>query len=279
MSYFHKALYISSAALMYLFLLPCPLRCAPAVSLSLDKEIIPLNKTFVCKLVVSWEGDADLYLVAPPHLTLPEGIEEESSTFSSISKGEFYSLTYSYTLHAKKKGGYLLPPIEISYWEKGINKEEKIKTDELHFKASSLGITIPGKYLLAGTLAIILAGLFVTLIVLNKKKKRARGEVRLETAITKEMMLRELEQSNAYRIKGDWENYLQKVISIRNKLPAQDKGEHSLGNLDTLAERITYGGFRPTPEEIHLIQRQLEKALKRAFPDDKDKELDGIEFQ
>ena len=93
------------------------------------------------------------------------------------------------------------------------------------------------------------------------------------------MMMSELEQCNAYKIKGEWGNYLQKVISIRDRLPVQDKGGDSIANLDSLAEKVTYGGFRPTIEEINLIQRQLEKAFKRAFPDDKDKELEGIEFR
>ena len=72
---------------------------------------------------------------------------------------------------------------------------------------------------------------------------------------------------------------MQKVISIRDKLPLQDEGGNSIDHLDSLAEKVIYGGLRPTTEEINLIQRQLEKALKHAFPDDKDKELEGIKFR
>jgi hypothetical protein len=279
MKSFSKILFISSATLIFLSFLPCQLRGSPTVSLSLDQDIFTLDKPFLCTLTVSWEGDADLYLFAPPHLTLPEGIEEESSSFSSISTGTRYSLHYKYNLNAMKKGDYVLNPIEISYWKKGTNKEEKIKTGELHFQVASFGFQSPGRYWLWVTLAFIFLGLFVIVIVLNKNKKRAGDDQRSETAITSEMMMSELEQCNTYKIKGEWGNYLQKVISIRDKLPLQDEGGNSIDHLDSLAEKVTYGGLRPTTEEINLIQRQLEKALKHAFPDDKDKELEGIKFR
>ena len=279
MKSFSKILFISSATLIVLSFLPCQLRGSPTVSLSLDKDIFALDRPFLCTLTVSWEGDADLYLCAPPHLTLPEGIEEESSSFSSISKGTHFALHYNYNLNAKKKGDYVLKPIEISYWEKGTNKEEKIKTGELHFQVTSFGFQSPGRYWLWVTLALISLGLFVIVLVLNKNKKRAGNDQKSKTAITSEMMMSELEQCNTYKIKGEWGNYLQKVISIRDKLPLQDEGGNSIDHLDSLAEKVTYGGLRPTTEEINLIQRQLEKALKRAFPDGKDKELEGIKFR
>ncbi|MBW2554299.1 MAG: hypothetical protein JRE20_09260, partial [Deltaproteobacteria bacterium] len=62
-------------------------------------------------------------------------------------------------------------------------------------------------------------------------------------------------------------------------IPALNEDEESIKALDALVERITYGGFCPSTEEISLIQRKLERAFKNAFPDDKDKDLDGIEFR
>ena len=69
------------------------------------------------------------------------------------------------------------------------------------------------------------------------------------------------------------------MISIRNKLPHQDKTGTLMEDLDILAERVTYGGVRPSSEEINLIQRQIEKAFKGAFPKDGDKDLEGIKLR
>ena len=63
------------------------------------------------------------------------------------------------------------------------------------------------------------------------------------------------------------------AIAIRNQLPTEVKG---LAVLDKLAERIHYGGFCPNTEEINLIHRQLEQAVKSVSTEDSDKKLDGI---
>jgi len=277
MKSFLKILYTSSVVLTFLFSSPYQLRGAPTVSLYLDRDPILVNKIFSFELTLSWEGDAEQYLVAPHHIIFPEGIEERDSSFSSVSKGEHYLLSYKYNLYAQKEGEYIFKPIEISYWEKGNNKEEKIKTEALHFEVTSFSIAKLGRYWLLGVLIIILLGLFITLIVLYKKKKRLSDDQRSDITATREIMANELEQCNAYKIKGDWESYFKKVISIRNKLPTQDEGGKIMEHLDTLAERVTYGGLLPTPEEINLIQRQLEKAFKSTFPNNKDS--DGIELR
>ena len=274
-----KTLCTGSMLLIFLSSSPCQLRAAPTVSLSSEKKNISLNKPFSLKLKISWEGDADQYLVAPPQITLPEDIEERGSSFSSISRGRHFFLHYQYDLCAKKEGDYILNPTEISYWEKGNNKEEKVRTEKMHFQVTSFSIAYLGRYRLIVVIIAIPLGLFITVIVLYKKKKRRSDDQKSDSTAIRETMVSELEQCNAYKIKGDWESYLKKVISIRDKLPNQDKAGKIMGELDTLAERVTYGGLHPTAEEINLIQRQLEKAFKSAFPNDKDTDLDGIEFR
>lgn len=274
-----KVLYTSPIVLTFLSSFPCQLRAAPTISLSLNKDTVSVNKIFACELTISWKGDADQYLIAPPHLKLPESIAEKGSSFSSTSEGEHYLLSYKYNLNAQKEGEYVITPLEISYWEKGENIEEKIKTEALHFKVTSFNILSLVRHWRLGALLTIFIGLFSVLIVLYKKKKRGSDDQRSVNNVTREMMVSELEQCKVYKLKGDWGNYLNKVLSIRNKLPLQDKGGKIMEDLDTLAEKVTYGGFRPPAEEINLIQRQLEKAFKNAFPNDKDKGFDGIKFQ
>lgn len=279
MKSFLKILYTFSIVSIFLTSLPYQLIGAPIVSLSLDKDTILTNQIFSFEITLSWVGDADQYLVAPPQVTLPEGVEEKDSSFRSVSKGDSYSLQYRYNLCAQKEGDFRIQPIEISYWEKGNNKEEKIKTEALHFKVASFHIMNLGGYWLWFILAIFLLSLFMVLIVLYKRKKRGVGDQTLNHVITREMLLDELDQCNAYKLEGNWENYLKKVVSIRNKIPALNEDEESMKALNALVERITYGGFCPSTEAINLIQRKLERDFKNAFPDDKDNDLDGIELE
>ncbi len=156
---------------------------------------------------------------------------------------------------------------------------ETVKTEALRFSVTSFNLTRYGRYWPLGVLAIIFLSLFITLIVLSTKKKRQGSDHGVETPSIKETITRELRECDSYKITGDWENYLKKAIAIRDKLPTKDTGGKAMETLDSLAERVHYGGLHPTTEEINQIQRQLEHALKSAFPSDTDKDMDSIAFR
>jgi hypothetical protein len=245
----------------------------------LDNQHITANKTFSSTLTVSWEGDADQYLVEPPQLTLPEDIDEIGTASRSITRGDHYLLEYRFDLRAEKKGDYVIKPVEISYWAKGNTEVETVKTEALRFRVTSFNLTNYGRYWPLGVFVIIFLSLSITLIVLSTKKKRQRSDHGVKTPSIKETITRELRECHSYKIRGDWENYLTTAIAIRDKLPTEDTGGKAMETLDSLAERVHYGGLHPTTEEINRIQRQLENALKSAFPSDTDKDMDSIEFR
>ena len=269
MNLFFKVISIASILLLSIFLYPGQLIGAPRVSLSLDKSTISPQKTFTCELTISWEGDADQYLVDRPNLKFPEGITEVGSSSSSITTGNSYILRYRYALQAEKEGTYVLEPAAISYWAKGNNTEEKVSTEELTIKVTSFSLFQYGRsWLVPVILTIILISLFSTLIVLTSKKRR-RNRHQTYTTSLKDPFERDLSYCNDCKIKGDWGNYIQTALTIRNQLPMEVKG---LEALDRLAENIRYGGFRPTTEEINLIHRQLQQAVKSVFTNDPDNE-------
>jgi hypothetical protein len=276
---FAKNLCNASLILIVLLLFPAHLRGAPTLSLSLDDQHITAQKTFTATLTLSWKGEADQYLIEPPQLTLPEDINETGTASRSITREDHYLLEYRFDLRAEKEGDYVIEPVEISYWEKGNKTVQIVKTEALPFSVTTFTFTSYGNYWLIGLLAIIFLSLFTVLIVLSKKKKRHRSDHRIETPSLKEMITRELKECHSYKITGDWENYLKKAIAIRDKLPTEDKGGKAMETLDNLAERVHYGGLHPTTEEINHIQRQLEHALKNAFPKEKDKEMETIAFR
>lgn len=279
MRLFAKNLFNPSLVLTGLLLFPTYLRGAPTLSISLDDQHITAKKPFTATLILSWKGEADQYLIEPPQLTLPEDINETGTASRSITRADHYLLEYLFDLRAEKEGDYVIEPVEISYWEKGTNTAEIVTTEALRFSVTTFNLTNYGSYWLIGLLAIIFLSLFITLIVLSKKKKRQGYDQGIETPSLIETITQELRECHSYKITGDWENYLKKAIAIRDKLPTEDKGGKAMETLDSLAERVHYGGLHPTTEEINHIQRQLEHALKNAFPKEKDKEMETIAFR
>jgi len=276
---FAKNLLNASLILIALLLSPSQLRGAPALSFSLDNKHTTTNKTFSSTLTLSWKGDADQYLIEPPQLTLPEDIDEIGTASRSITRGDQYLLEYRFDLRAAKEGDYVIKPVEISYWAKDNNSVETVKTEALRFSVTSFNLAHYWKYWPLGLLAIIFLSLFITLIVLSTRKKRQRSDHGIETPSIKETITRELRECDSYKITGDWENYLKKAIAIRDKLPTEDTGGKVMETLDSIAERVHYGGLHPTTEEINRIQRQLEQAIRSAFPSNTDKDRDSIAFR
>jgi hypothetical protein len=247
---------------------PISVNAAPALSLSTDEEIIIVGKPFSIQLTISWEGDVETYLVETPRVKLPDGITQSGSSYSTSAKDTMYSLCYRYTLSAAATGPYVLDPVEISYWEKNAGDTRTARTDALHFTVSSRSEAALKRYRIPGVALLICISLFSTLFVLSTKKKWAGSAAPTDGAATKEIIAGELNQCRAYKISGEWDNYIKRVIALRGKLPAAETDEKTRAELHRLAERVRFGAYRPSEDEINFIERQLEKACADSFPDE-----------
>lgn len=153
--------------------IPTPSHAAPALSLSTEEKIIRVGNPFSITLTISWEGDAEEYLVETPRLKLPEGITQTSSAYSTSAKDATHSLRYRYTLSAAATGDYALDPVEISYWEKNAGDARTARTDALRFTVSSRSEAALQRYRIPGVVLLIFISLFATLFVFSTKKKKA----------------------------------------------------------------------------------------------------------
>jgi hypothetical protein len=259
-------IFVPALALIAFASIPTPSNAAPALSLSTEEKSILVGKPFSITLTISWEGDAETYLVETPRLKLPEGITQSGSAYSTSATDTTHSLFYRYTLSAAATGDYALDPVEISYWEKNAGDARIARTEELRFTVGSRSEAMLQRYLIPGAVLLIFISLFATLFVLSTKKKRAKNPAPGDSAIIKTIIDRELAQCRAYKISGDWNNYIKLVIAIRNKIPSAGPDEKIFSGLHRLAERVQFGGYRPSEDELALIDRQLEKACADAFP-------------
>jgi len=166
------AISIPALILIALVSIPTPSNAAPAFSLSTEEKIILVGKPFSITLTISWEGDADEYLVETPRLKLPEGITQSSSAYSTSVADATHSLCYRYTLSAAATGDYALDPVEISYWEKTAGDARTARTEALRLTVSSRSEAALQQYRIPVVVLLIFISLFATLFVLSTKKKK-----------------------------------------------------------------------------------------------------------
>lgn len=258
----------TSITTLVFFVLPfCPasLNAVPSLSLSVDEGGLVVRKPFSVELIISWEGDPEQYLVETPHLKLPEGIVRSGTSYSTSAKENMYYLRYQYTLCAATAGSYVLDPVEISYWEKDAGEARIARTEELHFTVSAWSEAALKRYWVPGVVLLIFISLFMMLFVLSTKKKRPATTAPTDDVAREQIIDHELKQCRAYKLSGDWDTYVRQVIAVLSKLPSDENHEKTLKDLYRLAERVQYGGYRPSENEIDLIERQLETACAGAF--------------
>lgn len=279
MKRFPPILPITIIIFFVLSLCPARLRGAPNLLLTLEQKSIIAKRPFSIELAISWEGDAEQYLVENPRLIPPQGITLTGSASSTGTKGDTHILHYRYTLYPAAPGTYVLDPVEISYWGKNANGVQTVRTDALTMKVSSWTEAVLAKCRIPAALAIIFIGLFITAFVFSKKKKKAALNHQACGVTMGETISNELNQCRTYKISGDWEHYLKQVINIRSKLPAAENNEKSIDDLRKLAERVHFGNYHPTAEEINIIQRHLEKACSSFLAGQGESDLKQNSFQ
>jgi hypothetical protein len=165
---------ISITALIFFSLSSSPtsLYAAPSLSLSVDEGSIVVRKPFAIELAISWEGDADRYLVETPRLKLPQGITQSGASYSTGTQGNMYFLRYRYALCAATTGTYVLDPVEITCWERNAGDARTARTGSLDFKVSSRPEAAVKRYLIPVLALLIFISLFRWLFVSSTKKKR-----------------------------------------------------------------------------------------------------------
>ena len=77
----------SISSLLLLLLIPtAQAHAAPQVEATLAAPTVSTGAPFTLSITVSWQGDADQYVIVPPEPELPDGVEKLSSSFVIFSK-------------------------------------------------------------------------------------------------------------------------------------------------------------------------------------------------
>jgi hypothetical protein len=168
----------SISSLLLLFIPAAPGHAAPQVEATLAASTVSTGTPFTLSIAVSWQGDADQYVIVPPEPGLPDGIEMLSSSFAFSASADMQTMHYSYILRALKNGDYTIPPAAVKCWARGEEKESTAASGEITFKAVRFALTENHAARLfiicAGLLAVAVAGMGV--VVVRRKKARMQKQ-------------------------------------------------------------------------------------------------------
>lgn len=232
-----------------------------------------MNKKFDLFINISWQGDADDYIIVPPEPVFPEGVVQVSSSFFSSVSNDIQLIKYHYILKAQKKGGFTLKPVEIKYWGKGSEQESILLTNEVSFEVVTFAFLGPG--LIWGTI-LVAAAVFGTIIVValitNKRVSEKKKNIDRKDIQGKEYIIKKLHDCKECKIKGDFKGFYQSAFDVAQKVFSEDKT--FLDTLSGTLEKVQFGGYKPASEEIERVFRHIEKKVGEITSDKKDKELE-----
>lgn len=249
----------------------------PRATTAIEAATVSSGRAFNVAINISWQGDADEYIIVPPEPVFPEGIRPASSSFSSSVSSDTQLLSYQYILSAEKTGDFTVKPVQIRYWAKGSDKEDLLTTDEISFRAVRFAffeanlIWIISAFCILLCCALIPAGAFYY----KKRKLKKEKSTGAQEDNTKNI-LAQLQRCKECKIRGDYKGFYQSALDTGKKIFGDDKT--FIDNAGDMLEKIQFGGYRPPAEEVDRIFRQLEKRIGEITSQDKQKDLEYLKY-
>jgi hypothetical protein len=268
----------SISSLLLLFIPAAPGHAAPQVEATLAASTVSTGTPFTLSITVSWQGDADQYVIVPPEPGLPDGIEKLSSSFVSSASAGMQTMHYSYLLRALKNGDYTIPPAAVKYWARGEEKESTAASGEITFKAVRFALIENHATrifsICVALLAVAVAGMGF-IVVRRKKALRQKQATSSETGADKQVaeLLQICRQS---KLRGDYAEFFKTALDLARMVAPQDSA--LTGTLAAMCEKVQFGGVRPPAEEIERLLRQLEKSSGKILSGNKKNEPDYLKY-
>ncbi|MBN2109211.1 MAG: hypothetical protein JW832_17415 [Deltaproteobacteria bacterium] len=263
-----------SSLLLLLCIQTAQTHAAPQVEATLAASTVSTGTPFTLSITVSWQGDADQYVIVPPEPELPDGVEKLSSSFISSASADMQTMHYSFLVRALKNGDYTIQPATVKYWARGEKKESTAASGKITFKAVRFALvenTATRVFIICvALLAVAVSGM--GFVVLKRKKalrqkQAAGGETGANTQAAE--LLQICRQS---KLRGDYAEFFKTALDLARMVAPQDSALS--GNLAAMCEKVQFGGVRPPAEEIERLLRQLEKSSGEILSGNKKNEPD-----
>jgi len=264
----------SISSLLLLFILTAQGHAAPRVEATLAASTVSTGTPFTLSITVSWQGDADQYVIVPPDPGLPDGIEKLSSSFVSSASADMQTMHYSYILSALKNGDYTIPPAAVKYWARGEEKESTAASGEITFKAVRFALVEnhTARMFIICLVLLTAAVAGMGFVVVRRKKARMQKQAAERGTGADKQAAELLQICRQSKLRGDYAEFFKTALDLARMVAPQDSA--LTGSLAAMFEKVQFGGVRPPAEEIERLLRQLEKSSGGVLSGNKKKEPD-----
>jgi len=275
---------------------PPPAQAAPisvSLSASIDPKTVPLNRTVLLRIEVSWEGNLDQVAIGQVTEPVLSNLDIVGTTASNrvlaLTSGQRAVKELTYTLRPKALGMGYVEPVTLSYEDRSTQKVENLKTQRLSVEVVS---AVPEDEAgLPGWTVWLLGGLLVVLTALSFAWLRSRRRSP-EPAASEPVQL--LEESYLAILRADGgpnpastaegfaklSKLLRRYLAARYGLPALEvTTEELLADLPqsglepdvvsrcqtllTTADVVKFSGQEVPPAEFQLAYTTVESLLER----------------
>ncbi len=245
---------------------------APSVSVKLDKDRVFAGKTFSVLLEIFWQGTADDFIIVPPEPSFSEKIEQISSSFSSSTTESSYHLIYEYILRPAEEGEYKIVPIEVKYWTKEENEENTLLTDEISFEAKKFSYISSSFTFILLSIFLIIFIIVLYIFIRDKGRLKKRGKGADRDSPGKDEIIKLYDMCKKCRTEGDYAGFYRTAIEILTKTSMEES--IIIKDLKSVCEKVEFGSYIPSSEEIEPVFRRITKAMEKNFSDKTDYELE-----
>jgi len=245
-------------ALLMLVVLACPVAAQelPAVSLHCPSDTLRPATPFEVRIVVSWRGNADSYVIVPPEPVFPKNVSLRSSSFEATASGSLQRLTYRFTLSARRPGRYRIPPVDVRCWPRTRGTEVALPTEACTLIVEKAGL-FPSAPAVGAAAAVVV--LVLCAIVLRMRRCPSTGmTAQKQPAVSADALM---VQCRSARREGDYAAFYSAALAASHALMPGNRALH-----DRIAADLAHTRFspdRPPSDEADQVLHQLERALDR----------------
>jgi len=248
----------------------------PRVATVIDPQLVSSGEVLQLSVSISWQGDADAYIIVPPEPVLPEGIRQVSSSFSSSARNDGQQLSYRFMLQADKQGDYTIPPFDIKYWARGADNESALQTDAISCRVVRFAFFEQYRIWFFVGAALLLGAIFLAIGIFVKRQRMRGQTTALKDDARTQAVAEQLRQCRGCKLQGDYGGFFRCALAIAKNIAPVDK--ILIDNLAAMLEKVQFSGYRPPAEDIDRIYRQLEKKAGEIAAADKGKESEYLKY-
>jgi len=227
----------------------------PTATVIAPKLPLKPNRAFLLSIDVTWAGDLVDYVLLPPEVALPEGVEHLGTSASTASGMGTATVRYDIKLQASVPGTYTLDPIRLRYTPhqepEPVSQRISGPTIEIH-PVQIAGLSPWSFFGSAGALALAIVA---TAWFVRRRRGASPGQSTTQAEAEYDKAKAVYDSARRARIAGDPATFLELVATL-------DPGLDDAG----LLQGVRYGGLTPPKHELERLERRAAQAVEQLQP-------------